>query len=148
MPNSYPVHHNRYESKVTGFSGYMHFGIRIIAGFLLVHKGILFVSHSAYLETLVRETTSDIAVNFLVNYIGFAHLFGGAFIMLGLLTRFAVVLQLPILLCAIYYNLAPTAFGTGSEVLLSIIVLLMLGYLLYKGSGYLSMDDYMKNHLL
>jgi len=91
---------------------------------------------------------ASFAVTFLVGYITFAHLFGGAFIMLGLLTRFAVFLQLPILIGAVYYNITPNAFGTGGELLLSIVVLVLLIYVLLYGSGPISMDDYLKKHLL
>lgn len=127
---------------------YLHFSIRLVLGLLLLLKGIYFVSHSHQLEAIIVESNAATAVNFMVGYISFAHLFGGVFIMLGLLTRIAVILQIPILIGALYYNLTPSAFGTGAELLLSIIVLVLLIYVLLYGSGSISMDDYLKKHLL
>jgi uncharacterized membrane protein YphA (DoxX/SURF4 family) len=127
---------------------YFHFALRLVTGLLLLLKGIYFVSHSQQLEAIIRGSSAASAVTFLVGYITFAHMFGGAFIMLGLLTRVAVVLQIPILLAAMYYNLAPNAFGTGAELLLSIVVFILLIYILLTGSGTVSMDDYLKKHLL
>lgn len=128
---------------------FFHFALRLVTGLLLLLKGIYFVSHSQYLETIIMASNARSAVTFLVGYISFAHLFGGAFIMLGLLTRFAVILQIPIVIGALYYNLTPNAFGTsGGELLLSIVVLVLLIYVLLYGSGSFSMDDYLKKHLL
>jgi putative oxidoreductase len=89
-----------------------------------------------------------LVVLFLVTYIPFAHLFGGVFIMLGLLTSISVILQIPIIMGALYYNLTPNAFGTGGELFLSIVVLVLLIYTLIYGSGPISMDDYLKKNLL
>lgn len=127
---------------------FFNLALRIVTGLLLLLKGIYFVSHSQHLEKLIMQSDARSAVSFLVTYIPFAHLFGGAFIMLGLLTRFSVLLQIPIVIGALYYNLTPNAFGTGGELLLSIVVLVLLICTLIYGSGYISMDDYLKKHLL
>jgi putative oxidoreductase len=148
MPVTHRIHHDRHEAVITNHAAYIYFAIRLIAGFLLMLKGIYFVSHTNYLENAVTQATNGSSVDFLVNYIGFAHVFGGAFIMLGLLTRFAVILQLPIVVAAFFYNMTPEAFGSGGELILSLVVLVMLVYILYRGSGPVSMDDYLKKHLL
>jgi putative oxidoreductase len=127
---------------------FFNLALRIIVGLLLMLKGIYFISNSHHLEEMVRDTSQSSAVSFMVGYITFAHMFGGAFIMLGLLTRVAVILQLPIIIGALYFNLTSTAFGTGAELILSIVVLALLIYLLVNGSGRVSMDDYLKKHLL
>ncbi len=127
---------------------FFNLALRLVTGLLLLLKGIYFVSHSQHLETIIMASDARSAVTFLVGYISFAHLFGGAFIMLGLLTRFAVILQIPILIGAMLYNLTSNAFGTGGELLLSIVVLVLLIYVLLYGSGRVSMDDYLKKHLL
>ncbi len=123
---------------------FIQLGIRLLTGFLLMVKGFYFVSHSVALETLLRQTVSPSEVSFLLSYIGFAHLFGGAFIILGLLTRFAVILQIPVIIGAVYYNLSPNALASNGEIVLSIIVLILLVYILIKGSGKFSMDFYRK----
>lgn len=122
--------------------------LRQVLGMLLLLKGINFISHSQYLEELIRQSNFSSAVNFWVSYITFAHLFGGAFIMLGLLTRLAVVLQIPILIGALMYNMGPNTFGSGGEMILSIVVFFLLVYFLIRGGGEVSMDDYLKKHVL
>jgi uncharacterized membrane protein YphA (DoxX/SURF4 family) len=89
---------------------FFNLALRLVTGLLLLLKGIYFVSHSQHLETIIMASDARSAVTFLVGYISFAHLFGGAFIMLGLLTRFAVILQIPILIGAMLYNLTSNAF--------------------------------------
>jgi uncharacterized membrane protein YphA (DoxX/SURF4 family) len=127
---------------------FFHLSVRLAVGLLLLLKGIYFVSNSHHLLRMVNETNMGIGAQFLVPYITFAHMFGGAFIILGLLTRVAIILQLPIVIGALYYNLASNEFGTGLELILSTLVLVGLIYLFLKGSGTISMDDYLKKHLL
>ncbi|MCW3108219.1 MAG: hypothetical protein JWQ09_2725 [Segetibacter sp.] len=136
--------HQRHDVRLT----YFNFALRLALGLLLMLKGFYFLSHSQQLENIILESSAASAVNFLVSYIPSAHFFGGVFIMLGLLTRVAVILQIPIIIGALYYNLTPHTFGTGGELLLSIVVLVLLIYVLLNGSGSISMDDYLKKHLL
>jgi uncharacterized membrane protein YphA (DoxX/SURF4 family) len=136
--------HHLHDARYTFFN----FALRVILGLLLLLKGLYFVSHSQQLHSMIEQNSAATAVNFLVSYISFAHLFGGAFIMLGLLTRLAIVLQIPIIIGAVYYNITANAFGTGGELLLSIVVLVLLIYFLVYGRNPISMDDYLKKHLL
>ena len=72
----------------------------------------------------------------LANYIAFAHLLGGFLLVLGLLTRFACLLQIPILLGAIIFvNSSGGILKPFSELSLSILVLLLLVYFLIVGNG-------------
>lgn len=136
--------HQRHDVRFT----FVNFALRLVVGLLLLLKGLYFISHSQQLENIILESSAASAVNFMVSYISFAHLFGGVFIMLGLITRVAIILQIPIIVGALYYNLTPHAFGTGSEIILSIVVFVLLIYVLLNGSGAISMDDYLKKHLL
>ncbi|MET3114237.1 putative membrane protein YphA (DoxX/SURF4 family) [Pedobacter sp. CG_S7] len=62
-----------------------------------------------------------------IHIIAFAHLVGGILITIGLLTRFAVVIQIPILLSAIFFVNLSKGFSTlNSELWLSVIVLFLL----------------------
>jgi uncharacterized membrane protein YphA (DoxX/SURF4 family) len=80
------------------------------------------------------------AVVLLGHFIVFAHLIGGICLILGVLTRFACLIQIPILLGAvIFINFSKDMFRPYSEILLSIVVLLLLIYFLIIGNGPLSM---------
>ncbi|HEV8507329.1 MAG TPA: DoxX family membrane protein, partial [Chitinophagaceae bacterium] len=72
----------------------------------------------------------------LVTGIAFAHLLGGFLLVLGLLTRFACILQIPILIGAIVLNNSSgNVFKPFSELTLSILILLLLVYFLIVGNG-------------
>ena len=67
--------------------------------------------------------------------------------MFGLLTRVAVLAQIPILLGALIFVRTPTGlFNVHSETGLSILVLLLLCIFLIEGSGPISYDGYMRRH--
>jgi putative oxidoreductase len=123
--------------------------VRILVGVVLLIKGILFLSNSEQLEQLILSSRFAAGVVFLTAYITFAHLFGGVFIILGLLTRIAALLQIPILLGAVFLVLPWQVHITGvDELILSIVVLGLLLFILWKGSGEFSMGQYLKRHLL
>ena len=68
--------------------------------------------------------------------IAFAHILGGVLLVLGMLTRFACLIQIPVLLGAIIFVNAKQGIWTPfSELWLSILVLLLLIYFLVIGNG-------------
>jgi putative oxidoreductase len=123
--------------------------IRIILGVVLVVKGIFFISHAQLLKDLILQSRFSAGVGLVTAYVTFAHLFGGVFIIIGLFTRLAALLQIPVLLGAIIFILpAQNMTDFGSDFIISIPVLALLVYVLVKGAGEVSMDHYLKNHLL
>lgn len=122
--------------------------VRIVLGLILLAKGIFFISNAEHLKQLILSSRFEAGVSFLTAYITFAHLFGGVFIIIGLLTRLAVVLQIPVLLGALFFVLPQQSLDAGSGFILSLIVLGLLIFILIKGSGEISMDAYLKKYLL
>ncbi|POY37530.1 DoxX family protein [Solitalea longa] len=121
--------------------------VRMILGLFIFIKGITFVSDIQPLQELISRTFNYVPV-FVVHYIGFAHLVFGPLIAVGLLTRFAAVLQIPILIGAVFFiNMAPGFDALNSELWLSIVVLCLLVFYFVYGSGPLSVDEYMKTHI-
>jgi putative oxidoreductase len=117
--------------------------LRIILGIFLCFKGIEFANNmSSVLNLMTGQVPfSSFMVMILFHYIVFAHLLGGVLLALGMLTRFACIIQLPILLGAIFFiNLSPEVMRPFSELFLSILVLLLLIYFLVVGSGPWSLD--------
>lgn len=122
---------------------------RILVGVILLVKGILFLSNSEQLQQMILSSRFAAGVVFLTAYITFAHLFGGVFIIIGLFTRISALLQLPILLGAVFLVLPWQVHITGvDELILSIVVLGLLLFILWRGSGEFSMEHYLKEHLL
>lgn len=123
--------------------------VRIVLGLLIFGKGIAIVSNTAALQDLLLQNNvfsfSGMMASVAVHVIGFVHLVGGLLIVLGLLTRFAVVIQIPILVCAILFvNLSRGFSFLNSELWLSIIVLMLLVLFWVVGSGPYSVDYQMK----
>ena len=77
------------------------------------------------------------------------HILGGTFIILGLLTKISVWAQIPVVLAAIFIlGLNNGLSRTYPDLLLQIFVLFLLILIAFGGGGEISMDNYVKKHLL
>src|SRR5882762_9174024 len=112
--------------------------VRIALGIFLCFKGVEFLNNMGTMLSLVTHTMAfgSFTSMLMSNYIAFAHILGGILLILGVLTRFACLIQLPILLGAIFFiNLSPEMYRPFSELALSILVLLLLVLFLIVGNG-------------
>ena len=116
--------------------------VRIALGGFLCYKGIDFLYNMGDMLNLITNKMSfgSFSSMLMSNYISFAHILGGILLVLGVLTRFACLIQIPILLGAIFFvNLSPPDFyRPHAELALSILVLLLLILFLVIGNGRLS----------
>ena len=115
--------------------------VRIALGVFLVYKGIDFLRNMGILSDLMAKRVSfgSFAVLLIGHYIVFAHILGGILLTAGVLTRFACLIQIPILLGAvILFNFSLDSMRPY-ESLLSVVVLLLLSYFLVIGNGPLSL---------
>lgn len=121
--------------------------VRIGLGIFLFAKGIGFISDTNRLTELVNGTRIDLIPVFAVHYVAFAHIFGGFLIAFGVLTRVAALLQIPILLVAVFFvNLRQGFSYLNSELWISLVTLLFVALFYIVGSGRISMDEWMKRH--
>ena len=123
--------------------------IRIALGLTILFKGILFISNIGALLQLMERADLLFFHLGIAHYVAFAHLVGGILIAMGLVTRFAIIFQLPILLLAVFLVNVKQGFFTVSnnfEFELSLVVLILLVVFLIYGSGKWSVDNWMKNH--
>jgi putative oxidoreductase len=115
--------------------------IRIGLGLFLCVKGIQFPQQmSMLLSKMPNELSGNsFLLVLLSHYVLFGHLMGGILLMLGVFTRFACLIQIPILLGAIIFvNTSGDIWKPYSELYLSVLVLLLLFYFLIAGNGYFS----------
>jgi uncharacterized membrane protein YphA (DoxX/SURF4 family) len=115
--------------------------IRIALGLFLCYKGVDYLNNMSSMLNLITNKMSfgSFTSMLMSNYIAFAHILGGILLVLGVLTRFACLIQLPILLGAIFFiNLSPEMYRPFSELALSILVFLLLVLFLVVGNGKLS----------
>lgn len=122
--------------------------LRIALGICLFVKGISFMTNVPELERQIQGTVLGSYASTLAIVITWAHLLGGFFIIIGLLTRWAVLSQIPIIIGAIVLVNLKQGIGQGSELLFSIIILLLLVFFLIEGGGRISLDYAFKNYQL
>ena len=122
--------------------------LRIALGIFLLLKGVAFMENTADLKGIIEsqdsiEFSSGVLVA-LVYYVTFAHMVGGVMIALGILTRFSSIIQIPIVLGAVFVNdqlLSPI----NTQLWFSIVALILLVIFMIIGSGPLSLDRYFGN---
>ena len=112
--------------------------VRIGLGIFLIYKGIDFLRNMGVVNDLISNNISYGAffTIMLGHYIVFAHILGGIFLALGAFTRFACLIQIPILIGAIIFvNFSQDVLRPYSSLLISVLVLLLLVYFLIAGNG-------------
>jgi uncharacterized membrane protein YphA (DoxX/SURF4 family) len=120
--------------------------MRIALGVFLLLKGMAFMENTASLKDLIENqrlvSFSPGVLMALVYYVTFAHLVGGTLIVLGILTRFACVIQIPIVLAGAFLT---SIFVEPVNALVwpSVIALILLALFTIIGSGPWSLDKYL-----
>lgn len=115
--------------------------IRIALGVFLCYKGFDFLKNMSLLIAAMANKTpfNTFEVVMLGHYIAYAHMIGGLLLIVGIGTRIASLMQIPILIGAIIFiNASGGIFRPYSELVLSIIILALLIYFLIAGNGPLS----------
>ncbi len=117
----------------------------IIRGFLgiaLFIRGILFISDSSRIISLVQIGNMDYLVPALLLYAAIlAHIMGGLMLGVGLLTRIAALIQIPVLMGAVFIAIVQGGLFLAEQSLeLAVLVLFLLVVLFVFGSGPYSLD--------
>jgi putative oxidoreductase len=124
--------------------------IRVVLGFILFWKGIEFIQDSSRLESLLQNSRFDIVdrnMRMLTYVIPYINLLGGLFIASGLLTRWTSLIQIPILIGAVIFsNMQGGMHFSNTDLVLSIITLVLLIIFVIKGSGYISADEFFRTY--
>jgi len=116
--------------------------LRMALGVFLFIKGINFMSDSEMLMDLFKPFHNMAGGLILVHYVAPAHFIGGIVIFFGLLTRWAIIAQLPILIGAVAINFIGEM--DYNNLIMSSITLLTCVFFMLYGSGKHSADYYFK----
>ena len=110
--------------------------VRIALGLFLCYKGINFLMNMGTMLDLITNKMSfgSFTTMLMSNYIAFAHILGGILLILGVLTRFACLIQIPVLIGAIIF-VNSSMYKPFSAMALPIIVLLLVIWFLIIGNG-------------
>ncbi len=116
--------------------------LRVGLGVFLIVKGINFMSNLDQFVS-VMQPFEDLPGSFIIlHYVAAAHFVGGFFIVIGLLTRWAVAFQFPILFGAIMANFLGEMIP--GNLIMAIIIFLACVFFFVYGSGKHSSDYYLK----
>ena len=116
--------------------------IRILLGFFLIYKGAYFVGNSQNFEDLISPVSNFMGGMLTFHYIAAAHIVGGIMIIFGLLTRWALIAQLPILVGAVLINFVGEM--NVANLILSVVTLAVSIFYTIYGSGKHSADYFFK----
>ena len=118
--------------------------LRAILGVCLFAKGISFLSNSLSLQQLLAGSSLE-NYPLLPQLITWANLLGGVLIVMGLFTRTACLIQIPILLGAIIFvHFKRGMYAVDTDLNFTIIILLLLFVFFIEGGGRISLDNYFK----
>lgn len=116
--------------------------LRIALGVFLFIKGTTFITGGHEVGDAFSTLSNFTGGMFIFHYVAAAHIMGGVMIAFGLLTRWAIWAQLPILIGAVIVSFIGE-FNFG-EFLLALITLGICIFFLVFGSGKHSADYYFK----
>jgi putative oxidoreductase len=122
--------------------------LRIFTGIVLIYKSYNFIRDAAVAKTKIEQTgigvfteNSEILA-LVITYLG---LLCGLLIALGLFTRIAAVIQIPILIVAVFFVNFRNIESNVFEFILSMIILILLILFALKGGGPFSANEYFRS---
>ena len=118
--------------------------LRIVTGLFLIFKGLQFSFQTNYLSDIVRSSGLGTGL-ILEHYIAMAHIAGGFLVAMGLITRWALIVQLPIFVGAVLINFIGV-MNTGELLQASAMLISSTFFILY-GSGKHSADYSLKMNM-
>jgi putative oxidoreductase len=116
--------------------------LRIVLGAFLLFKGGYFITHSGEFVEVIGPVSNFLGGQFPLHYIASAHIMGGILIAFGLLTRWCIIAELPILIGAFVVNFVGEM--NTQNLILSFLTLCVCVFFLFYGSGKNSADYYFK----
>ena len=123
---------------------YLMDALRMYLGGIFMLKGVLFMSNQGYLLEMIEggPLSSFAGAAILSHYVILAHLVGGFFLLIGLLTRLSALAQLPALLGAIFFVHLPNIKVLGEFQSLEYALLVFVLTVMYAlfGAGRISVD--------
>ncbi|HMI78527.1 MAG TPA: DoxX family protein [Ferruginibacter sp.] len=121
--------------------------LRVALGLCLFIKGFEFIQNSVILSDVISQTPFIKNATWLASLIPWVHLLGGSLILVGLFTRLSCLIQVPILLGAVFFvNARQGIISGGSDLMFSVIILILLIFFFVEGGGPISLDNYFRNY--
>jgi len=121
--------------------------LRILLGVLIVVRCFSFAENQAVVTNFVLSHRFEYLTFMGAQYLILIGIGGGLLIAFGVLTRFAALINLPIVIGTLFFvNTRGGLSFINSDVFISLAVLILLLLYLIFGSGIISFDRYAKTH--
>ena len=118
--------------------------LRIYLGFALFARGVSFIGQMQALTEQVKATQLDFAAGMLAHYVVTAHIAGGLLLAVGLVTRLAAAVQIPVLAgAAVFIHAKQGLFTPQMTLELTLLVLVLLCVYAAIGAKRWSVDAYL-----
>ena len=118
--------------------------LRIYLGLGLFARGLLLITHTSsgyFVDLLQRSGQSWLTSGMMLHYVMITHFVGGLLLTIGFLTRIAALVQIPILVGAVFFvHRQDGLFALGQSLEFSALVLFLLVLFAISGAGKLSLD--------
>lgn len=115
--------------------------IRVYLGAGLLFRGLALLAPNTGLQQLAGGTVPDAPFTAIAVYVTAAHLVGGALLLVGLYTRVAALIQLPVLVGAVFLvHWRDGLLSANQSLEFSALVLYLLVIVCIFGSGRWSLD--------
>jgi uncharacterized membrane protein YphA (DoxX/SURF4 family) len=122
--------------------------LRIFLGIGLILKGIHFIIRPEQAEAFIAKASLPFWGFLSIHLIIILHIAGGTLLVLGLLTRIAALIQIPILLGALFLiHLDQGLFSQEQSLEYVILVLFLLVFFVLYGGGIFSIDQAIRNRM-
>ena len=118
--------------------------VRIVLGLLLIWKGLLFIRDASELQVAIQRTGIGEYAGFLdviAAVVSILTLVIGIFLMVGFFTRITSHVQIAIIILGIVFLYSTGIERSSFEMISTIIILSLLVFFAYRGSGPISFDE-------
>ena len=118
--------------------------VRIYLGLGLFIRGVFIISNTRaeFIQAMLKQMEFPWIITVgLLHYISLAHLIGGLMLTVGLLTRIAAWVQVPILAGAVFIHRGEGLMSGGQSLEFSALVLFLLLTFAVSGAGPVSVDN-------
>jgi uncharacterized membrane protein YphA (DoxX/SURF4 family) len=119
--------------------------LRMLLGIILIIKGAALIDHKDQVILMMEKSNIDLfTFSLSAQYVIAFYLAGGLLITVGLLTRLVSLFQLPIIILSIIFiNYHQDLFVLNSELGYLVLILILLLFFVFYGSGPISVDYYL-----
>lgn len=115
------------------------FILRIVVGLSLILKAYTFFNNPVILQNSFAASGVLQSTDFLIPIVPWVNLIGGILLVVGLFTRLAALVQIPLMFGAVLFvNLKDTA---TADLPFSFLILVLVVVFSFIGGGYFSLDD-------